>query len=392
MIRLSFRQQHDRQSTASRHSTTGFGRHVRFGSLGARAATVGALLAITVAAGCTTSRPVRKKAPEPTREQVIRDVQRRFSDASYIVGFGSGETEEQAEERARVDAAARIRSEISANTEIVETSEATGEYLNQVTSHIVERVHSELGALIRAERELTRKVTGGSFVGVAVIARDELDQKYAAEAAPLLERITGAWNRAVAAGEAHPDAVAAALCEADLLERDLDEKDLERRLVTRRTAWTGESLELRKQVVALRERLKSSTEVQVVRNTSGAVTGQDVADVVLRNLVALGYPARVVDAPSCAERDAMLLDLQVAESCGQAPIGGVRCEVRIATRGSRCNRSGALFEVASESGRALHATNEALALRQAAKKIDLDGYATNLSLRVVSSMDGSCGR
>lgn len=367
----------------------------RFGALLPCIATFGTMLALTVASGCATSRPVRKVTAEPTREQVIRDVQRRYSDAAYIVGFGSGETPEQAEERARVDAAARIRSEISSNTDVVETSDARGNYSNEVTSRVVERVHSEVGALIRAERELTRKVTGGAYVGVAVIVRDELDQKYAAASAPLLERLTGAWNRAIAAGAANPDAVAAALCEADSLEHDLDEKDLERRLVTRRTAWTEESVALRKQVGALRERLKGSTEVQVVRSgasNGGAVTGQEVADVLLKSLVALGYPARVVEKPACTERDAMLLDLQVAESCGHAPIGGVRCEVRIATRGSRCHRAGSLFEVASESGRALHATNEALALRQAAKKIDLDGYATNLSLRVVSSMDGSCGR
>lgn len=354
------------------------------------AAAVLLVLVAGLGSACSGSRrSVRTAAKEPTREQVIRDAQRRFPDEAYLVGFGSGDKAERAEERARIDAAARIRSEITGNLRTIEVGDTTGEYSSETTSEVVERVHSEVGALIRAQHELTRQVRDGSFVAVAVVDRNELDQKYAAESAPLVERITGAWNRAIAAGEDRPEAVAAALCEADPLERQLNEKDLERRLVTRRPVWTEASLNLRKQVVALRERLKGDTEVQVIR--SSATTGREIADVLLQSLGAQGYPARVVEKPSCAERDAVLLAVDVAESCGNAPIGGVRCEVRIATRGSRCNRNGSLFEVSSESGKAMHATNEALALRQAAKKIDLDQYATHLTSRVVTAMGGRCG-
>lgn len=358
------------------------------------------LLVAALVAACATPSPKGKtgagrsadkgspaaKGPA-SREQLLASAKKQFPNEGWIVGLGEGATADEAEQRARVDAAAQIRSEITGNLRLFEQSGSAGEHVS-VSQETVQKVQSDAGALIRPVRELTRDI-GGTKYAVAVVERTALDEKYAAEAARLVETLSGAWGRALGAGSAAPDQVAAALCEADPAERELDQRDLERRLVTGRSAWTPELVEKRRAVGDLRQKVKSATEVQVVRGQGAA--GQEVAQAILTQLGRIGYPARVVEDPSCKDGGSVFVTVSFEESCGEAQIGGIRCEVGFAVRGSRCGR-GELFNLPSEKGRAMHASNRQLAVKQATSKINVNGYTSSLADRLVAALGGGCQR
>lgn len=326
------------------------------------------------------------KAPTFTREQSVREFQRRFPEGEFIVGIGSGDNAEQAELRAASDAAARIRSEISSNIEVVESSDQSG-YASAARATVVQKANTELGALIRPVRELGRRLADGSFLAVAVASRAELDEHYAALLNPLFERLLSTWSRALNAGEGAPQAASLALCEAEALEKEVASRDLERRLVTRNTVWTEESLQTRQSAAQLRDRLKGQSEIQVLQSTDSS--SQQLIDSVLRSMREQGYVAKMVDRPACKSKSTLVLRVDLAKSCSDSAIG-VRCEARMDSRVERCQGGGVLFEITSESARAHHANDRERASARATQNIDLPAFADTVSQRLGASLGASC--
>lgn len=356
-------------------------------------ATAAVLLAFACAstgAGPTSStRPATQRADDDRlldRARFLREAEQRFPSGAHLLGYGVGDTPEEAEERARVDAARFIRSQIEANLRtLMEESTLTGSSVS-VSSEIVDRVQSDAGELIRPVRELTRSAQG-RYEAIAVARRAELDEKYAAQTESLAERLSLIYDSLLASG-ASELAVSAALCKAQPLEDEVERLDLERRLVTRRTAWTPELKDKRTRIRALRQQRRAAMQVSVVRSQSSS--GLEITDAVLRQLGSAGYAAKAVDQARCTSGDGLLVDVNVTESCGDTPIGGVRCEVVIASSGTPCPGSGKVFTVSSQPARALHQNNEAIALRAAARKVDVDHFTRELAERLLAALGEQC--
>jgi hypothetical protein len=326
----------------------------------------------------------------PDRASFLSAVYEQFPRGGHIVGYGVGQTPEEAEERAQVDAAAQIRSEIQNNSTSIEIELSRGGATagdQRTVSETVRRVTSDAGAFIRPQRELTRGA-GNRWEAVAVASKADLARKYETETSGLRDRLDAIYKRILE----DPDSrqVTAALCEVDELERQLDTKDVERRLVTGTTGWTPEIRERRGRVAKQRQEIKSVAQVEVVRG-SGNVAAE-VWDSLVRELSSRGYSARVVDDGGCATTSGLAVRVAVEQKCGPAPIGGVRCDIVLATRGQRCDETAALFTYSSDRASALHATNNDLAAQAAMRKIDMKNFSRQVAGRVLQALGEGCTR
>jgi len=308
----------------------------------------------------------------------------------YVVGYGSGDTPEQAESRAQVNAAAAISSQIHANLKAIQSESSVNSQHTSATSvsdEVVREVETDAGAFIQPVRDFTTRVDGG-YQAVAVASREELDGKYGRDAARLLDQLLISWDRALAAADKSDQmAVVSALCDTGPQVASLDKIDRERRLVTRRSAWTPDAAEKRHLIEALQARMKS-TRVSVFQRT--AVDGVQVSDALVRRLGSAGYDADLVTSAKC-EKGGLLVRVAVDESCGTT-ILGQRCEVSLAASSERCGGSDSLFDLQTEKVTGMHATDPQLAERAALRKLDAKTFVENVAGRVLTALEGGCRR
>jgi hypothetical protein len=339
-----------------------------------------------VAIACTTAPPKPVTPAGPNRQQFITKAQRQFPSGLYLVGFGSGETAEQAEQTARVETAAAISSEIKANLGVIESqSDQNGATTlkREVSQELVRKVETDAGAFIKVHPELTVKLDDGTYEAVAVANRDELDGKYASDSERLVEKLMLAWDQAIQNEAKSPQSVVAALCDAQAFEGRLDKLDSERRLVAGRTVWTASVKERRSQIEALRTRLRS-TRVSVVR-------GSDVPDVeeaIFKGLSAAGFPTDLTSKPDCGS-GGFVVQLKLNQKCGSTMLGA-RCDSTVTAIGNRCDENDQIFSETSTIGVGMHANDSVLAAKASLRKVDVPKFVEAVTSRVTKSLEGDC--
>jgi hypothetical protein len=341
------------------------------------------------AAGAAPAAPAAAPADSgATYADFIRTVQMRYPADSYIVGTGAGDSPDQAEEHARIEAAAAISSQIRANLKAIESeSSANGQHITaaSVSDEMVQEVATDAGAFIQPVRELTSRV-GKGYEAVAIADRAQLDEKYAGDAARLLEKVQLAWDRALAsAASADQMGAVTALCDAQTQEAALDKIDRERQLVTRRTAWTPEAVAKRHQVEELRSKLKGA---RVAVYQPKEVEGLEVSDAIVRRLGAAGYDAGLAHDTHCSNGD-LVITVALDNTCG-ASVLGQRCEAALTASSQRCGSAETLFDEHSDKVTALHATDAALAEKAAIRKLDTKRFVDTVAGRVLTALEGGC--
>jgi hypothetical protein len=349
-----------------------------------RLMTAGALV-LTV--GCATAPPPKPAGPVgPTRQAFITKIQRQFPGEAYLVGFGAGDTAEQAESSARIEAAATISSEIKANLGVIESQSdfnGASSTRREVSQEMVRKVETDAGAFIKVRPELTVKLDDGTFEAVAVANRDELDGKYATDSERLLEKLMLAWGQAINEEKRSPQSVVAALCDARAFEGRLDKLDSERRLVAGRTAWTAVAKARRSEVEALRTRLRS-TKVSVVRGSAVP----DVEEALFKKFSAAGFPSDLTSKPDCST-GGVVVEVKLIQKCGNSMLGP-RCDSSLTAIGNRCDVHDQIFSETSGTGVGMHSSDQELAARASLKKLDTSKFVDAVATRVTKSLEGDC--
>jgi hypothetical protein len=350
------------------------------------------LLAIVTATACVTAAPAPAPRPVPVvaagpapRQVWVNRVQRQFPREEYLVGFGAGSTPELAEAGARIETAAAIRSEITANLHTIQSEQTVGgktTHGGAVSEEVARKVATDAGAVIHVRPELTTSIEG-NYEAVAVANRQELDGKYAQDADRILGQLTIAWDQATKQEHGPLEAVVNAMCEARGYEGRLDQLDNERRLVAGHAAWTVEAKARRHQMDALRARLHS-TKVSVVR----ADDAPGIAEAILKTLAKAGFVADIVKKPDCST-GGLMLQVAVQQTCSNSMLGP-RCESSLVVNGNRCDANEQLFVEASNTGVAVNASDQTQAARAAFRKIDVPKFVEGVASRVTRSIDGEC--
>jgi len=350
-----------------------------------------AACATVPAAPAPAPAPARTATSSPNRADLIRLAEREYPKDDFIVGYGVGDTAEQAEANARFDVAKQISDEISeSTTSHGEESSGGGrtDDSRKTSVDLKEKVNTDAGEFINPVRKLTSPA-GGIYQAIAVGDRAKLDDKFATDAARLLEKVTLAWDRALAAdAKADPSGAATALCDADANEvAEIDRIDGERKAVTRHAAWTPEALTKRQQIEALRSRLKGSR----ISVYQPAAEEADVTDALVKRLGAAGYEAGLVTEPRCPSGGGLLVRVSLDQSCGST-ILGQKCEAGLAATSQRCGGTESLFDEHSATATGLHATDPDLAKKAALKKLDTRKFVDMVAGRVLVALEGGCRR
>jgi hypothetical protein len=326
---------------------------------------------------------------EAARKAFIRRVELKYPSDEYIVGYGYAETPDQAEERARVDAASAISSQIDANLRALQSESGVGSQHTMevsVSDEIVRKVTTDAGAFIQPVHDLTTQV-GNSFQAVAIADRNQLDQKYATDASRLLERIELAWDRALAGADSSDQSVVlTALCDSKPDEQALDKIDRERQLVTRHTTWTPEAVAKRHRIEEVRSHLKGARVIVY----QPAVEGLEVSDALVKRLGAAGYDVGLTTDPKCTKAD-LLINVALDETCGSSMLGQ-KCEANLTATSQRCASGETLFDERSDKVTRLNATDVGVAQRAVLRALDTKKFVDAVAGRVLVALEGGCHR
>lgn len=343
-----------------------------------------AVLLASTAFACAPSRAARSE-PD-ARTALVRKVHRQYPPDAYLVGIASGATSDEAETRARADAASQLQSELQSRLDS-EQSETNGRFETAVVERLSVKVETDAFHLMRALPQFTVR-DGALFHAAAVASRADIDAKYAAEAQRTGEQLGLAWKRALENEHAAPTVAATALCEADRLEKKLDELDLARRALAHRSAWTEALFAQRSEVRQLRSRQR---EAQVLIDRGDAELAVLVADRTLQRLQAAGLPGQIGTDAQCTDERGYVVRIEPRERCETNRVVGEICQVSLVARGQACGTHTTLFEETSGTTKGLHASDGATALRLARREFERKKLPDSFAVRVASRLSDALG-
>lgn len=327
-------------------------------------------------------------AQEAARSRFHESVLTHFPESDFVVGQGSGETRELAEERAVVDAASAIRSELTANLRAFVSERQVDGQSNtkqEVSEEIVRRVHSDAVALIRPRRDMTERV-GREYLAVAAVGRAELGRKYQAELQPVIESVDALWRRIAEAPSAAT--FQAAMCRMEELERIVDGKAAEYYAATRTSILSPEQQQRRRTALQVVENHRRQAVARFTPSTTPEGAPQ-LAPALLGGLRTLGIAARMASDRSCAD-GGLLVDTAAVHDCKDGPLGGIACELQYRAVVWSCAEGRVVSEELSPIGRGQHPSSPAHALTAASRNLQIESFAAETARVLAHSLAMRC--
>jgi hypothetical protein len=319
------------------------------------------------------------------RDQFEKELRGQFPDKRFMVGFGEGKSRVEAEERARAQVAAAVKSEVQETLRAFDreqVSKGRSDASKDVTRELVSRVDTTFGAFIlpRGAREV-----GGTWQAAAAADRAGLDQAIEADAQRRVREADSLW-RQLAASKEWLDA-APAWCGAAQAASELDALHVERLAVSGRPIWTEDRLKLWTAASRRRAAAKSSIVIHVTATDASSI--ENPAPALVQALQGAGWRAEKGDASRCAP-EGLAVDARVERECRRSAIGVEVCKAAMVVEGRPCGAPQALFTERSPDAHATHSSDPEAAFRRAAGLIEVKPTVNRVVAKVLAVVGDSC--
>jgi hypothetical protein len=319
------------------------------------------------------------------RDEFEKELRGKFPDKQFIVGFGEGKSRAEAEERARAQVAAAVKSEVQETLRAFDKERIAhdrNEATKEVTRELVSRVDTAFGAFIlpRSAREV-----GGTWQAAAAAERAGLDKALDADAQRHVREADALW-RQLAASKDWLDA-APAWCGAAAAASELDALHVERLAVSGRPVWTEDRLKL--WTAASRRRAAARASL-VIHVTAAPATGvENPAPALVQALQGAGWRASKGDASMCGP-EGLTIEARVERECRRSAIGVEVCKAAMVFEGRPCGAPQALFTERSPDAHATHSSDPEAAFRRAAGLIEVKPTVSRVAAKVLAVVGDSC--